>query len=211
MRFPLLAGSTALLGLAACLAAIPARAAYIVTFSQVGPDVVASGTGTIDLNGLTFVTSGTSVPQVAPTFATEATGTAGMLSEYSGASGCRDRAQAARGPLSFGPGVITGATTGTGDLVGVQALTGGPGFVFVPMGYVSGAPLSDTATYTGQTLVTLGLTPGAYLYSFGSGAEADTFTVSVGGGAPVPEPASLALLGTAGLLGLGMVARRHRA
>ena len=200
MRIPLLAGPLSLLAVAAFLAmVVPARATYIVTFSQVGSDVVASGSGTIDINGLTFVTSGTSVPQVAPTFATEATGAAGGISEYSGASG----------PLSFGPGVITNATTGTGGLVGVQALTGGPGFVFVPTGYASGAPLSDTATYAGQTLTTLGLTSGAYVYSFGSGADVDTFTINVGGTAPVPEPASLVLLG-AGLLGLGSVAMQRR-
>ena len=200
MRLPLLAGLLSLLVVAAFLAmAAPAGATYIVTFSQVGSDVVASGSGTIDINGLTFVTSGTSVPQVAPTFATEATGAAGGISEYSGASG----------PLSFGPGVITNATTGTGGLVGVQALTGGPGFVFVPAGYASGAPLSDTATYAGQTLAALGLITGAYVYSFGSGVDADTFTVNVGGATPAPEPASLVLLGT-GVLGLGCVAVQRR-
>ena len=193
MRFPPLAGRASLLALAACLAtsAGPARATYMVTFSQAGPDVIASGGGTIDLDGLTFITSGSTVPQVAPTFATEATGAPGAVDEYSGASG----------PLSFGPGVITNATTGTGDLVGVQQLIGEPGFVFVPTGYASGAPLSDTATYAGQSFATLGLTPGAYLYNFGSGANADTFTVEVV--APVPEPASLTLLGT--VVGLGLV------
>jgi PEP-CTERM motif len=66
--------------------------------------------------------------------------------------------------------------------------------------------LSDTATYDDQSFVTLGLTPGVYLYTFGSGANADTFTVDVA--APIPEPASLTLLGT--VVGLGLVARRRR-
>jgi hypothetical protein len=175
--------------------AAPVQAGYIVTFSQVGPDVVASGGGTIDLNGLTFITPGSTQPQVAPTFATEAAGAAGDVDEYSGASG----------PTSFGPGVFTNATTGTGDLVGIQDLIGEPsGFVFVPTGYASGALLSDTATYAGQSFATLGLTPGVYLYNFGSGADADTFTVDVA--APVPEPASLMLLGIA----LGALALVYR-
>jgi hypothetical protein len=149
-----------------------------VTFSQAGPDVVASGGGTIDLNGLTFITSGSTQPEVAPTFATEATGAVGAVDEYGGASG----------PVSFGPGVFTSATTGTGDLVGVQELIGEPtGFVFVPTGYATGAPLSDMATYAGQTFATLGLTPGVYDYTFGSEADADSFTVQVGSRCPSPH------------------------
>src|SRR5690242_8961823 len=196
MRIPL-ASFAWLLALAASLAAAagPARAAYVVTFSQVGPDVVASGSGTIDLGGLTSVTTGSTVPQIAPTFATEASGLAGSIDEYSGASG----------PFSFGPGVFTNATSGTGDLVGIQVLLGEPsGFVDVPMGYVSGAALLSKATYAGQSFASLGLTPGVYVYNFGSGENADTFTINIA----VPEPASLLLLGTAAVLGLG--ARRRQ-
>jgi hypothetical protein len=193
------AGLAAVLAGVACVAtsAGPAQAAYIVTFSQHGPDVVASGSGTIDVDGLTFITSGFTTPEIAPTFATEATGAAGAVDEYSGASGPSP-------PIGWGPGVFTSATMGTGDLVGIQKLIGEPGFVFVPMGYASGAPLSDMATYAGQSFATLGLTPGVYLYTFGSGATADTFTVNIA----VPEPASLTLLGT--VIGLGLVARRRR-
>jgi hypothetical protein len=194
MKF--LAGA-AVLGAAVLIgsSAAPVQAGYIVTFSQVGPDVVASGSGTIDLNGLTLITPGFTTPEVGPTFATEATGAAGGIDEYSGANG----------PTSFGSGVFTSATTGTGDLVGIQQLIGEPtGFVLVPTGYASGAALSDMATYAGQSFASLGLTPGVYLYTFGSGMNADTFTVDVA----VPEPASLVLLGTAAVLGLA--ARRRR-
>jgi PEP-CTERM motif-containing protein len=176
----------------------PAQAAYIITFSETGNDVTASGSGAIDLAGLTFITSGATLSEVAPTFATEATGAAGDVDEYLGVSG----------PFSFGPGVFTSATTGNGDLVGVQVLRADPpeGFIFVPMGYASGAPLSDTATYAGQSFATLGLTPGVYLYTFGSGTDADSFTIKVG--APVPEPSTWAMM-LLGFAGLGVVGYRQ--
>jgi hypothetical protein len=81
---------TAMLASATLVAAVSvnsARADYTVTFSEAGSDVIASGSGTIDLNGLTFVTSRSTVPQVAPTFATEATGAAGAVDAKFGAWG----------------------------------------------------------------------------------------------------------------------------
>jgi hypothetical protein len=173
----------------------PAQAAYIVTFSETGIDVTARGSGAIDLAGLTFITSGATLSQVAPTFATEATGGAGNVDEYVGATG----------PFSFGPGVFTSATTGAGDLVGIQVLRDGSGFIFVPKGYASGAPLSETATYAGQSFATLGLTPGVYLYNLGSGTGADSFTIKVG--APVPELSNWAMM-LIGFAGLGFAGYR---
>ena len=108
------------------------------------------------------------------------------------------------GPINFGPGSIKFATASTGDFVGREGLN-----IFVPTGYASGAPLSDTSTYAGQTIAGLGLTPGSYVYSFGSGAAADTFTVIIAGAASVPEPASLTLL-SAAVVGFGAVYRRRR-
>jgi hypothetical protein len=60
------------------------------------------------------------------------------------------------------------------------------GFVlFVPNGYVSDSPLSDTSTYDNQTFVTLGATPGTYVWTWGSGADADSFTLDIGTIAPI--------------------------
>src|SRR6476469_3200585 len=51
----------------ACLLSVrPAQAGYTVTLQQVGSDVVATGSGAIDLTGLTFYQSGSGDPHVIP-------------------------------------------------------------------------------------------------------------------------------------------------
>jgi hypothetical protein len=81
----------------------------------------------------------------------------------------------------------------------------------VPSGYVSGANLSDTATYNGQTFASLHLIAGTYTWHWGTGANADSFTLQIGpASTPAPEPASLTLLAV-GLAGLGMVLRTRLA
>jgi hypothetical protein len=72
---------------------------------------------------------------------------------------------------------------------------------------MSGAKLSNTMTFTGETFTMLGVKPGTYTYTWGTGANADSLIVEIGA---VPEPASLTLLAV-GLAGLGMVVHRRRA
>jgi hypothetical protein len=64
---------------------------------------------------------------------------------------------------------------------------------------MSGAPLSDTATYDNQTFSSLGVNPGVYERTWGSGTN-QNFTLDI-----VPEPSTWAMLlvgfGLLGLLG----------
>src|SRR5438477_2188893 len=46
----------------------PAQAGYVVTLQQVGPDVVATGSGTIDLTGLSFSRSNPFDPGIGGSF-----------------------------------------------------------------------------------------------------------------------------------------------
>jgi hypothetical protein len=48
----------------------------------------------------------------------------------------------------------------------------------VPAGYVSGTALSDSATYSGATFATLGVTPGTYVWTWGTGAN-QNFTLKI--------------------------------
>jgi hypothetical protein len=79
------------------------------------------------------------------------------------------------------------------------------------MGYVSGASLgTSTATWTGATITSLGLAPGAYMWSWGSGATADTFTLDIAAGRiAVPELATWAMM-LLGFAGLGFMQARRR-
>jgi hypothetical protein len=81
----------------------------------------------------------------------------------------------------------------------------------IPHGYTSGHSLSSTATWNSQTFSSLGVTPGTYVWTWGTGAHADSFTLQVGPATAMPEPASLTLLGigAVGLAGYGWRRRRR--
>ena len=81
------------------------------------------------------------------------------------------------GPSSFGPGTSeVDATSGSGDILGLTPV--GEGLV-VPDGYTSGSPLSSSSTYSGETFASIGMTPGTYVWTWGSGGSADSMTLNI--------------------------------
>jgi hypothetical protein len=194
------------------LSAPPAQAGYIVTLEQVGSNVVATGSGAIDLTGLIFGGEGLDLSgaeimprpgRVGPLIITGPTGPL-PTDVYRGPG------SSVSGPTSFGSGDLTSTSIGSGDHVGLtKGIDAEGGFtnLLVPAGYVFDSLLSDTSTYLNQTFATLGVTPGTYVWTWGTGAHADTFTLEIGAVPAIPEPASLAVLSIA-LAGLGVVRRR---
>jgi hypothetical protein len=173
--------------------ASPAQAAYTVTLEQVGANVVATGSGTLNIAGLGSIGPGIDPAGLVPFTGVIITGPPAVGEDfYTGVTG---------GPTSFGSGPVTLASSGSGDKVDIggqlRELT-------VPLGYVSGNPLADTSTYDNTSFSSLGVTPGTYTWTLPSG---DTFRLQIG---VVPEPASLTLLAV-GLAGLGIALRTRRA
>ena len=192
-----IAGATAL-GAALLLGLLspPAQAGYIVTLTQQGNDVVASGSGTIDLISLTPFGSASGAAAIEPINGRVHTGPTAFVAtdSYSGFTG----------PFGFGSGLFTFPSSGSGDMVGIDRADN---VIYVPAGYASDGALSDTSTYAGQTFSSLGVTPGSYVWTWGSGAHADSFTLDIVTGT-VREPSSLLLLVPLGVLSL--LAARHR-
>ena len=96
----------------------PAQAGYTVTLQQVGPDVVAIGSGAINLTGLTFSYSGSRDPHVSPySVLLPLHGEIGISTGP--ASSSVDNYYGPFAPTSFGTGGLTAASSGGGDMVGI--------------------------------------------------------------------------------------------
>jgi hypothetical protein len=183
------------------LSAPPARAGYVVDLTQQGSNVLATGSGAIDLTGLSFFESRQEAAGLLPSINFEDTGpvNTGVVHVYSGITG----------PSNFGSGGFTAASSGSGDRVGID---NDGKVLFVPLDYVSDSPLSDTSTYLSQTFGSLGVTPGTYEWTWGSGAN-QNFTLVIRTAVPEPSIWGMMLLGFAGLglMGYQSAGRRRTA
>jgi len=134
----------------------PAQA-FTITIEQVGPNVVATGTGAINLAGLSFFNPGSvGTASVWPV--------TGRISMSSMSGGNADTYIGFTGPSSFGGGDVALANFSSGDVFAFDLDA-----MFLPSGYVSGNPLSDMAIYFTATVASLGLTPGTYVWTWGTG------------------------------------------
>ncbi|MEO8777683.1 MAG: hypothetical protein ABI389_03335 [Rhodanobacter sp.] len=173
------------LGLAASAAAvllapgIAQATPYVLKVLHQGNNVVATGNGAFDLTSLTL--QGTT-PSYGPYF--YAAG--GQIVLSSSTSKVVNIFTGLIGPQSFGTGVSPNASSFSGDSL---ELYGAGGTIDLPTGYATGTMLSSVATWDNSTIASLGLTPGTYVWTWGTGAD-QSFTLDIGSDASVgvPEP-----------------------
>jgi hypothetical protein len=194
----------AVLGLAALAVLLGgagrAQAGIVYTLSQVGTDVVGSGSGSFDITALRIAPTPVSSADGFIRASTDDFSTRSFGDQYFGIT---------VGPLSFGPGGNQFGSSASGDMFGLVDTLGEPA-LSVPSGYKTGTLLSATDTWSGQTFASLGVSPGTYTWTWGSTANgnADFFTLQIG--PAVPEPTSLTLLATGALGLLGYAWRRRK-
>jgi len=174
----------------------PAQA-YTVRLQQMGSNVVATGSGAINLMGLSFAGPGGASPFISPQ--------SGII--FTGPLGSADRYVGYTGPTSFGSGQFSVANATSGVLVGIIGNTSPGAALLVPPGYVSGNALSSSSTFDNATFASLEVTPGTYVWTWGTGLPNQNFTLIIGG-AGVPDGGStVSLLGCA-LVGLAALRRK---
>jgi hypothetical protein len=156
--------ATAVVSVGALLASTQALAVYTINVVETGGNVVATGSGSFDLTGLTSIGSGFASTVIRASTGIITVGPSATVDLYSVTSG----------PVSFGSGgnFVPDATSGSQ----VSAAFGNS--IRVPQGYVSNTVLAaSTSTWNSQTFLTLGLTPGTYTWTLGSG---DSLVLNIG-------------------------------
>jgi hypothetical protein len=186
----------------------PAYAGVIINVVESDGDVVATATGSIDVSSLTLVSSTSGgghliwgdYPGGSAFITGHSNNVVGSVYAITGPS-----------PSNFITSTgYTQASYGSGLVIGVL---GGNRLYIANGAYVSGDPITSSATWENKTFEDLGLQVGSYIFSWGSGETADTLTINVlmsDSPAPVPEPTTTALFSVGGL-GLLLIRRLRRA
>jgi hypothetical protein len=184
------------------------RAELIINIYQSGNNVIVASVagGTLDLANLTKSNSPTNIGSVLfPKSGYATVGPANAVANTSIYSG------GITGPSIFGSGLgsenyyhnASSSSAASGGVFGIYASSNGAGTpeIYVSQGYTSGGIIPTiTDTFNSTTLSGLGLTPGtSFTYTWGSGAHADSLVVNV----PAPEPASITMVISAAVIGLG--------
>jgi hypothetical protein len=168
-------GIAAFLILGSFLAAGDAEANITVTALEVGPDVVFSFSGSLDVSSFG---AHSGIGGAASAFQSPDT-------LYNVHHLPNDRYYPSiTAPSAFSTnGSLTPTTTWSVSAGNDFAVDGGS--VYLPFGYISNTSISSTMTYSGQTIAGLGLIPGTYVWTL---PGSQTVTLTIG---PVPTVTSV--------------------
>ncbi|MGB0744778.1 MAG: PEP-CTERM sorting domain-containing protein [Opitutales bacterium] len=173
------------------------KAEVVVTVVETSGDVVFSASGTLDLSSLTFDANGGTRASIIPDrSASEPNGSTFTLGETPSVflANTQYTGITTLGGI-FGTNTAgTIASTGTGGRFGIAT-----NVLIVPSGYLSGENIFSTSVFESSDFSTLGLTPGSYVWEWGS----DSITMNI-----IPEPSSALLLGFT-VLALAFSRRRN--
>ena len=152
-----------------------------MTVSEIGPDVVWSGSGSFNLAALSLVSSGNNGSAFSALAGIWAIGPTTPCQRYGGASftGYSN---------TFGNNLVVPTPISSGSTFGVTSGGVSGRVVIVPSGYVSNTVISGTATYGGATIAGMGLTPGTYTWAWGSGANSSSIVMVIDGSSVTPTP-----------------------
>lgn len=169
-----------------------AQAAISIILTEVGSDVVATYSGTVNITDLGFPGSGSISSYIDSGDASIAMGSSASAAPYTVAFTSK--------PANFGTSLgFASASSFSGDGFDISSSFN---YLAVPAGYVSNTFLSGSATWAGQTFASLALTPGSYTWTWGSGPNADSATLQI------PEPSSAVFAGIAS--GAFLLRRRRK-
>ena len=153
------------------ISASTTQAEVVLTAVETGGDVVISGGGTLNLDAWKFNGNGNDTSIMNPEDGILIVGPDDTLIEFYAIKDVNDFMDA-----DFGADIDSSTPIGSGDMFGWRQFDQ----LDVPFGYVSGEPLSGSATYSDTTFDELGMEVGTYVWSWGSDETADSFTLIVG-------------------------------
>lgn len=171
--------------LASIIAVQSAHAGVVVNIREIGTNVLVTGNGTLDLSSPDWGNPFRSTDQavLAPQWELVVGG-----AEHSDSVDLYSRVDGWDGPSAIGSlGVFT-SDLSAGDILGLDWSNSFALGLTVPGDYISGQFLSGSSLYEDHTIQSLGLTPGAYTWTWTTDSGSDFFTINV-----IPAPGAAAL------------------